>query len=113
MATLLKNKADVNLRLPGASTALFEATGRRDVETTKILLEQHADPNAVVPGGAVALHRALTPELATLLLNSGAQVNASDAYGITPLSEAISNHATEVAKIFIAHGADVDAKASV
>lgn len=114
VALLLANKADPNLRGPGRClTALSEATRQSDFDSAKQLIDDGADPNGEYLGCASTLHWARTPELATLLLKSGAHVNVADPSGITPLDEAISEHATEVAKIFIAQGAEVGTKAAV
>ena len=61
---------------------------------TGVLLRQHVDPNVRQPDGASALHWAAhwdDLDLADLLIGAGADVNAADRDGMTPLVEACTN----------------------
>ena len=54
-----------------------------------------------------------SPEVVTLLIKAGADVNAKDKYGVTPLHRAAAyNENPEVITILIKAGADVNAKDS-
>jgi len=43
-----------------------------------------------------------------VLLGSGADINAADSYGSTPLHKASFNNKTEVAKVLLVNGAQVN-----
>lgn len=65
------------------------------------------------PGGMTALLYAArdgNAETAGLLLDAGADINATEANGITPLLMAISNNRMPLAAQLITRGADLDAK---
>ena len=61
--------------------------------------------------GWTPLHRAATTEIAELLIAEGADVNAKDQWGDTPLHRAAQYGRKEVAELLIDNGADVNAKA--
>jgi len=64
------------------------------------------------PGGMTPLHYAARHdhvEVAKLLIDAGAKVNAREADDITPLLMAISNDNVSVAQFLLAHGGDVNA----
>jgi ankyrin repeat protein len=66
-----------------------------------------------IPGGMTPLHYAARHnhvEVAKLLLEAGAKVNAREADDITPLLMAISNDNMAVAHFLLAHGGDVNAQ---
>jgi hypothetical protein len=113
---------------PGASAeeltlALASAVSNEHRDVAAHLLAAGADPNALVPGwrGGTALHAAaedsFDADLLRLLLAHGADVNARDAWGLTPLIMTVS-HAldwvvqrgapphTACAAALLAHGAD-------
>jgi ankyrin repeat protein len=54
------------------------------------LLDAGANPNAMDQFGYTPLHIANTSEIVDLLCNAGANINGSDRWGNTPLREAIS-----------------------
>jgi hypothetical protein len=102
------------------NTALCEmAAYRKDVEMVFHLLELGADPNAKTPKGSPALIEAIESglmrwgrppslEIATLLLDHGADPNAMDKNWQTPLMAAAFTGNDEVVRILIAHKANVN-----
>ena len=95
-------------------TDIFEATSLGDLSRVERLL--HQDPslaNASSPDGWTALHLAAhlgQPEVAKLLLTSGARVDAVSKNGIAnqPLQAAIAGREPGMVRILIAAGADVN-----
>ena len=68
-------------------------------------------------GGLIALHYAAKDgsyAMCTLLIDEGADINAKNRSGVTPLMSAVSGTNTEsiheICKLFIAHKADVNAR---
>ncbi|CAG0906945.1 unnamed protein product, partial [Darwinula stevensoni] len=55
------------------------------------------------------LHLAATGEIASLLLNAGAEVDARDKYGYTPLHRAARDGRRDVASVLLHHNANVHA----
>jgi ankyrin repeat protein len=92
------------------SEALAQAVLQNDAPIAQRLIEEGADVNALV-FGATALHLAAEyghAQIAQLLLDRGAIVDAVDNLGRTPLLWAAENHHTEVTQLLLSHGADVN-----
>jgi ankyrin repeat protein len=73
------------------------------------LIAQHADINAALPDGATALAWAVfldLPDIATKLLEAGANVNAAGEYGETPLTLTLANGDVALASKLLKAGAD-------
>jgi hypothetical protein len=75
-----------------------------------VLLAQDADPNA--SDGEAPLIRAAQdgPEIVRALIAHGADVNAKNMIGATPLIQAVAFRRPVVVKLLLTHGADVNAK---
>ena len=76
------------LLLGADTTSLIEAAKQGDVVTLRALTGKKADVNASEADGATALHWASYRddiEGATLLMQAGANVNAANDLGVTPL----------------------------
>ena len=123
---LLANGADPNTPDDSGFTPLLQAAanGDRSAAMVKLLLEHGADPNATcrdklrtVKNGTVRLGR-LTPlllaaphanyETVSMLIKAGADVNAQDVRGMTPLALAVAtDHADpRIVRLLLASGAD-------
>src|ERR1019366_7304946 len=75
-------------------TRLVDAAKHRDNEAVRTLLAQHLDANAPKADGATPLHWAShwdDLENAGLLIQAGANVNATNELGVTPLLLACTN----------------------
>lgn len=88
---------------------LAEAVKNRDMASVRVLLTQHVDVDARLPDGTTALHWAAhwdNLEAAGLLIAVGAQVNATDDYGVTPLSLACTNGSGAMIETLLKAGAN-------
>ncbi len=132
---LLDQGADVSAENILGWTPLHSAVASSAVETTTLLLEKGSDVNAKGRNGDTPLHLAAsnniillsrrpwdwdgspgpeTPEkLATVkrLLTYGADVNAKNKAGVTPLAYARASGYGETVKLLLDKGADVNARA--
>jgi uncharacterized protein (TIGR02145 family) len=89
-------------------------TWTKQVAVANFLIDKGANVNARSHSGYTALHRASSGprqdlNLVRRLLEEGADVSAQGPNGRTPLSSAAQSGNVAVAKLLIAHGADVNA----
>ncbi len=89
-------------------TALIRAAIMGDAELVSLLLAHHADAKHADRNGATALHFAIDDRAKTeALLAAGANPNAADNTGYTPLMTAANRGAGgEVVELLLDHGAD-------
>jgi len=95
---------------PEADRALLEAARDGNIEAVRQHLAAGADVNAKNQNGSTPLHRAAITEIAELLIAKGADVNAKMDNGLTPLHYAAVEGRKEITELLIAAGADVNAK---
>src|SRR5919202_6008196 len=91
-ATLLLSS--ISVHAAGTAASLADAAEKMDRAAIRMLLRQHVDVNAPQVDGMTALHWAAYQddlETVQLLVASGAQVDAVNRYGVTPLSLACTN----------------------
>src|SRR5579863_1759153 len=72
-------------------------------------LQQHGDPNDKEGDGTTALHWAVqqdSAEMVRVLLASGANANAINQYGLTPLAGALTKGNAPVTEALLKAGAD-------
>ena len=110
---LKKDRELVRIYSPDGWTALHLNFG--NLEIVKLLLDSHADINAVSKNGfsATPLQGAAAfkkIDLARLLIARGANVNCRGAEGGSPLHEVAGNGELEFAKLLLKHGANINAK---
>jgi ankyrin repeat protein len=107
------------------ATAIMRAAFSGDIELVKLLLDHGADPQIISSDRETTLmaacgtgfingyHRARPPAerlaVVKLLVEKGADVNAADGYGITPLMVASNLGDLEVVKYLVSKGADLNA----
>jgi len=108
---LLDKGADAKFSHNGFS-ALTANFWHPDIEIAKMLLAAGAEVTIVSDNGWTILHRfAQTPnmsvEYARLLVDAGADVNAKNADGQTPVMIACERGSTDIVKYFVSKGADV------
>ena len=82
---LVSAGADLDLADSTGGTALMSACITGKSQTVMYLIFAGCDVNLTADDGLSALHWAKTPEVAKLLLKNGADVNAKDNLGVTPL----------------------------
>src|SRR5262245_18267925 len=91
-----------------AEHRLADAVERRDARTIDMLLAKRAAINAPRPDGASALHWAAHYDdlaLVRRLIGAGANANAANDHGVTPLALACENRNTAIATALLAAGA--------
>jgi ankyrin repeat protein len=74
-----------------------------------VVLQQRADVDAAEADGTTALHWAVQrddADTATLLVNAGAKANATNRYGVAPLSVACTNGNVRLVDLLLKAGAD-------
>jgi ankyrin repeat protein len=107
---LLEHGADTEVGDQNAWIPLEEALVSGHVELVRVLLEHGA---GVKTGGIrTPLHFAQGEEAARLLLEHGADADAKNFWGQTPLHEASENGDVGAARVLLEHGADVNARDS-
>jgi ankyrin repeat protein len=122
---ILHHNATGNKTLVEGSTAFMKAATTSDVTLMKILLEHGADPNIRTRNNTTALMAAAglnwvdisslgteeaSIEAITLLLDRGADINATNDLGETAVHGAAQRGADNVIRFLVAHGAKVDVK---
>ncbi|CAG0895051.1 unnamed protein product [Cyprideis torosa] len=103
---LIEKGADVNAKAEVGKTPLFIATDRDRHSVVEVLLAHGADPNIANKYQRTPLHEAKSAETAELLMQKGADVNAKDDDGGTPLFVASQRDRPSVSEVLLAHGAD-------
>jgi len=104
---LIKHGARVNIEDFKGYTAICEAVWQKSVEMVRLLLEAGArvTPTPYLLHYAI-LHR--HEEMVQLLLKAGALVNNRDNHGNTPIITAGITGQTDIVKMLLEHGAQVD-----
>jgi len=103
----LSKGADVNAKDNNGITPLYKASSMGHYEVVKLLLANGAND---YNGGLIGSAYFGDIEFVNLFLSKGADVNAKDNNGITPLYKASSMGHYEVVKLLLSKGADVNAK---
>ncbi|CAG0904238.1 unnamed protein product [Cyprideis torosa] len=103
---LIANGAVVNAKDGDGDTPLVLATENNRHSVVEVLLANRADPNIANRYGTSPLHRAKSAETAELLIAKGAEVNAMDEDGDTPLFAATENNRHSVVEVLLANGAE-------
>ncbi len=93
-----------------ADISIRQAAYDGNIEAVKQAITDGADVNAKNRMGWTPLHQVATKEIAELLIAKSADVNAKDTYNRTPLHRAVEGGRKETAELLIAEGADVNAK---
>ncbi len=116
VAELVDQGADVNLRNEQLCTPLHLAAQQGHLDLVKYLIQRYADIDARAAYGEQPLLMAITsrwgaradPDVVRFLVNSGADIRATDDDGWTPLYAAAERGALSVAEVLLKAGAPVD-----
>lgn len=122
---LINYGADINAREKDGSTPLMNAANHHNLETAQLLLDKKAVINPEThqtksPTFGSPLHRVITSlmtdpqdsdrKILQLFITHGADVNARDAQGQTPLFTAVWWNNRIMIKFLLDHGADINAQ---
>jgi len=110
---VLVSGCDVNKPDRDGNFALHRAAFRQSVDIVSELLEMGADPDARGYAKETPLMKARCEEVARLLVDRGATIDATDEAGMTPLMHAANLDAPEVVSFLIERGADVNARSRI
>ena len=108
--SLLDSGADITSEAGTKYTVLHYAVFGDHADIARYLIEQGAEVNARNPYGATPLHQAQSAAMARLLIDSGADVNAWSEINATPLHSAITNNQVEVVTVLLTHRAKLESE---
>ena len=88
--------------------SFFEAVTRNNVPLVEYMIKNRADITITNSDGLTALHLVSDPKLGLTLIINGADVNAKNRSGSTPLHWAVSRNKDSIAKLLIEFGANIN-----
>ncbi len=97
------------LAATGEGPSLLDAVKGGSLPDVQKALQQHANPAQPETDGTTPLHRAVAEDRADIvkaLIAAGANVNAKNHYGVTPLVIALSNGNGATASLLLKAGAN-------
>jgi hypothetical protein len=109
LLTFLDARIPVDLRLTDAQTPLIIATINGQLNAVLLLIQHAANLNLHDGGQYTALHWAAFychTQIINALLQAGADINAQQSCGETPLALAVTRNHLEAAKLLLEHKAD-------
>lgn len=113
ISTLLRDHVDVNSSQGDGATALHWAAYWDDLLTADLLIGAGANVNATNELGVTPLALAPSAAVVERLLVAGANPNIATATGESPLMAAVRAGSVDIVKALLEHGADVNAAEKV
>ncbi|HEX4139284.1 MAG TPA: M56 family metallopeptidase [Candidatus Methylacidiphilales bacterium] len=114
--TTVSAKSDTSTQTPPAASQttdlnvqLAHAVGQGDLAAVQMLIAQGADPKTKLSDGSTLLFHAGSPQVAEILLQHGADVNARDNQGVAVINYVCRNggkQAAQMVSVLLSHGAD-------
>jgi ankyrin repeat protein len=108
---LLEHGASVHMVDEGGRTPLMLALRYHVDSAVPLFIKHGADARAVDNNGWSVLHHAATTQtpshVIAHLIAAGADINAQDSQGFTPLARAINRNMLETMEVFLQNGADL------
>ena len=101
---LIKNGADVNIRMNDGRTPLNCAVTSGSIDVIKVFLKHGADINTKTNDGVSILSSSGGGDVMRLLIKNGADVNGKNGYGATMLHSAAGSGNKKSAKFLIRNG---------
>ncbi|KAK4865375.1 hypothetical protein LT330_009486 [Penicillium expansum] len=109
---LRRQGADIETIGPDNRSALNDQVCTQDLEGSRLLLQNGADPNGniqqmKISSLAIAAHEGFD-DIVTLLLQFGANIEIPDHVGLRALHWATKNNHFDTVRLLLAHGAEID-----
>jgi ankyrin repeat protein len=101
--------ANIEARNKKGLTPLFTATEKGRHEIVRLLLRKGAKPDAMDDEGDTALHLTYSEDVAMALIDCGANIEARNKKGLTPLFTATEKGRHEIVRLLLRKGAKPDA----
>ncbi|KAJ5510384.1 hypothetical protein N7453_002487 [Penicillium expansum] len=110
---LRRQDADIETIDPDNRSALSDLVFTHDLEGSRLLLQNGADPNGnmqqlKISSLGIAAHQGYD-DIVALLLQYGANIEVPDHMGHTPLHWAARNNYPDTVRLLLSHGAEIDA----
>ncbi|MDK2817926.1 MAG: ankyrin repeat domain-containing protein [Spirochaetota bacterium] len=90
------------------NSSFLEAVIRNNISLVEYMIKHRADVTVTNSDGLTALHLVSDPQIALILIINGADINARNRSGSTPLHWAVSRNKESLAKLLIEFGANID-----
>eukprot|EP00730_Choanoeca_flexa_P003536 TRINITY_DN11436_c0_g1_i7.p1 TRINITY_DN11436_c0_g1~~TRINITY_DN11436_c0_g1_i7.p1 ORF type:complete len:1037 (+),score=146.90 TRINITY_DN11436_c0_g1_i7:46-3111(+) len=106
ISLLLARGAEVDARNELGQTALHFAVGSQSLAVTRALLQYQPNLNVIDQNGDTLLHEAALPRVIKYLVKRGANIDAVNQEGLTPLIKACQDERHAAVEALLKHGAD-------
>jgi ankyrin repeat protein len=107
---LLDSGADLHSKTYSGISPLYGAVSGGQLATCRFLISRGANVNQSTNDNATPLHAATSRGIAEVLVNAGADVEAKNRFGFTPLHIAAHYNFIDVAQFLLSKKADIECK---